>query len=336
MLDPVDVRYFKLAVGSNVKYESPGDICVRCPVCGDSKYSKNKARLHLYSKGNRTLVNCFNECSVRNKTMYRFLRDHYPALLENYRQEKFRNNLSTLASQNTAELEKYDLTGDFDLSDLADISEPEEPENRPKVLFSPTFFKKSDKPYQYLESRGLKWSPTFGEFYEGVNVTVDNKNFPIEGYVVIPFYCGSECYGFYSRSMREHKFYTYMPEANTDFKLWNYYNIDRTKAVYVFEGIFDAMSVFQSGITNVVACCGATPPDSLLEGLECVMCFDNDSTGKKNALKYAQKGYKVLVYPESVREKDFNEMLLHGRDICDILNNVYSGIMAQVKISAVM
>ena len=51
MLDPVDIRYFKLAVGSNVKYETPGDICVRCPICGDSKYSKNKARLHLYTKG---------------------------------------------------------------------------------------------------------------------------------------------------------------------------------------------------------------------------------------------------------------------------------------------
>ena len=123
-----------------------------------------------------------------------------------------------------------------------------------------------------------------------------------------------------------------MPEKNSDFKLWNYYNIDRTKPVYVLEGIFDAMSLWKSGITNVVACCGATPPEKLLEGLDCIMCFDNDQTGKKNAIKYAKKGFKVLVYPDDLKFKDFNEMLLNNIDINNIIKNVFTGIQAQVKI----
>ena len=326
MLDPIDIRYFKLAVGSKTKYENSNDVCVRCPICGDSKHSKNKARLHLYSRGHLTLVNCFNECSVRNKTVYRFLREYYPNLVESYKQEKFKDSLTQIR------LDEYNLTGDFEI--------PETPENleipKPKVLFDLNFLEESPKTEEYLESRGLEHSPVFGKFFLGKTLTIDGKSFPIQNYIVVPFYNGDKCYGFYSRSMTEHKFYTYMPDANTDFKLWNYYNIDRAKPVYVFEGIFDAMSVFQAGFTNVVACCGATPPDSLLEGLDCIMCFDNDRTGKTNALKYCKKGFKVLVYPEELRFKDFNEMLQNNVNIPDVLTNVYSGIQAQVKIQSQM
>ena len=334
MLDPVDVRYFKLAVGSNVKYETPGDICVRCPICGDSKYSKNKARLHLYTKGDLTLVNCFNECSCRNKTVYKFLKDYYPSLLDSYKQEKFRDTFDKLKQD--INFDGFDLVGDLDLSSETkanssdSLTEPNIPV--PPVLFDMNFFSKSPKVYDYIESRGLEWSPCFGDFFLGKRIQIDSKTFPIDDFIVIPFYCGDKCYGFYSRSLREHRFYTYMPEKNSDFKLWNYYNIDRTKPVYVTEGIFDAMSLWKSGITNVVACCGATPPEKLLEGLDCIMCFDNDQTGKKNAIKYAKKGFKVLVYPDDLAFKDFNEMLLNNIDINNIIKNVFEGIQAQVKI----
>lgn len=327
MLDPIDIRYFKMAVGSKVKYETPGDICVRCPICGDSKYSKNKARLHLYSKGSVTLVNCFNECSCRNKTVYKFLRDYYPALLPSYKQEKFSNNLTKV------QLENLDLIGDFEIPETDTSTLPQ-----PPVLFDLNFFEVSHKTDEYLESRGIHPSEVFGQLYIGKDITIDGKHFPVSGYIIIPFYCGGRCYGFYSRSMKEHRFYTYMPEKNVDFKVWNYYNINRAEPVYVFEGIFDAMSAHQAGITNVVACCGATPPDSLLEGLDCVMCFDNDRTGKSNALKYAKKGYKVLVYPDNLKYKDFNEMLVSGVNISDIISahNIYAGICAQVKLCSQM
>lgn len=333
MLDPIDIRYFKLAVGSNTKYENSNDICIRCPICGDSKHSKNKARLHLYSKGDVTLVNCFNECSCRNKTVYSFLRDYYPSLLENYKQEKFKTKMSKIS------LDQYDLIGDLDLSEKDKPVEPVVPAEKddpdvpkPPVLFDLNFFERSSKTVEYIESRGLEQSPSFGDFFIGKNITIDSKRFPIDDFLVIPFYYKDKCYGFYSRSLKEHRFFTYIPEGNKDFKLWNYYNIDRAKPVYVFEGIFDAMSVYQSGITNVVACCGATPPDKLLEGLDCVMCFDNDQTGKKNSLKYAKRGSKVLVYPNDLKYKDFNEMLLNNIDISNIMSNIYSGIQAQVLI----
>ena len=77
MLDPIDIKFFKLAIGSGrVKSETSQDIAARCPICGDSKYSKNKARLHLYQKNDVTLVNCFNECSCQNISVYNFLKNY--------------------------------------------------------------------------------------------------------------------------------------------------------------------------------------------------------------------------------------------------------------------
>ena len=318
-MNPIDVRYFKLAVGeSRIKHETPTDITVRCPICGDSKKSRNKARMHLYMRNGKALVNCFNECSCNNKTVYKFLKDYYPNLLENYKQETFGNKIK--------EIKEIDFSGGvgFELA--------KEPENKPKTLFDLSqYFEKSERVYDYIESRGLDWSPALGEVYLGKKITLNGKFYNIDDFIVIPLYCGDKWYGFYSRSMKEHRFQTFIIDEGL--KLWNFYNIDKSKTVYVFEGIFDALSVYNSGITNVVACLGATPPLSLLEGLDVVFCLDNDRTGYLNSIKYLKKGFKVLCYPENIKEKDINEILKTGVDIKDlILNNQVSGILGEIKI----
>lgn len=318
-MNPIDVRYFKLAVGeSRIKHESPTDITVRCPICGDSKKSRNKARMHLYIRNGKALVNCFNECSCTNKTVYKFLKDYYPNLLENYKQETFGNRIK--------EIKELDFSGGvgFELIDT--------PEEKPKTLFDLSqYFEKSERVYDYIESRGLDWSPALGEVYLGKKITLNGKFYNIDDFIVIPLYCGNKWYGFYSRSMKEHRFQTFIIDEG--FKLWNFYNIDKSKTIYVFEGIFDALSVYNSGITNVVACLGATPPLSLLDGLDVVFCFDNDRTGYLNSIKYLKKGFKVLCYPENIKEKDMNEILKTGVNVKDlILNNQVSGILGEIKI----
>lgn len=318
-MNPIDVRYFKLAVGeSRIKHETPTDITVRCPICGDSKKSRNKARMHLYIRNGKALVNCFNECSCTNKTVYKFLKDYYPNLLENYKQETFGNRIK--------EIKELDFSGGvgFELIDT--------PEEKPKTLFDLSqYFEKSERVYDYIESRGLDWSPALGEVYLGKKITLNGKFYNIDDFIVIPLYCGDKWYGFYSRSMKEHRFQTFIIDEG--FKLWNFYNIDKSKTIYVFEGIFDALSVYNSGITNVVACLGATPPLSLLDGLDVVFCFDNDRTGYLNSIKYLKKGFKVLCYPENIKEKDMNEILKAGVNVKDlILNNQVSGILGEIKI----
>lgn len=329
-MNPVDIRYFKLAVGeSRIKHSSQNDIQARCPICGDSKYSKSKARLHLYEKNGLTLVNCFNECAVQNKTMYKFLKQFYPSLLDAYKKETFDDKFTELKKSRVDDFDSSLLLGDLDLS------LPKESEDKtlhPEVLFDlSSKFATSEKVYEYVEGRGLEWFPQFGKIFLGNQaLTIDGKFYNLKDFIIIPLYYKDKMYGFYSRSLTEHKFYTYIPDKNSGWKIWNYFNIDRTKPVYVFEGIFDALAAYVSGITNVIACLGATPPLDKLQGLDLVFCLDNDRTGIVNAIKYS-KDYKVVVYDN--KYKDVNEMLKAGLDVKTIItNSQYQGIFAKVKL----
>lgn len=351
-MDSLDIRFFKMAVGGDrIRQETPTDITARCPVCGDSKHSRSKARLHLYEKNGVTLVNCFNECSVNNITMERFLRDFYPALLPSYRDEKGSNTLASLKNFMKTDISKTmsEGLGDFNFDDFYNKESEETKEDKedkelelellgvgknPPILFDLTdnFIKNDSKISEYCKSRGITYNPEW-KWLIGKDIVIDGKNFKINDYIIIPLYYGSKMYGFYSRSMKEHRFQTYIPDKNTGFKVWNLHNIDTTKPVYVFEGIFDALSAYQCGITNVIACLGATPPLDLLKGMDLVFCLDNDRTGYLNSIKYLKQGYKALIYPDSIKYKDTNDMLKSGIDIKDlILNNIGSGILAQVKI----
>lgn len=333
MINQIDKKYFKMAVGSDrIKHESSCDIQCRCPICGDSAKSKNKARLHLYSKNGETRVNCFNECSVHNRTMYGFLKDFYPSLLSSYAQETFGERLNEL------KLDSMNLAGDFD------IQKPKETPNsdvleKPPVLFDISKFLYNEKcAYEYVESRGLEWSPNLGEiFIAKDNLTIDGKFFPIKGFIIIPFYCCGKMYGFYSRSLTEHKFFTYMPQKNLSWKIWNYFNIDKSKPVYVFEGIFDALTAYNNGFENVVACCGATPPIERFSDLEVVLCLDNDLTGKNNTIKLLQKyPFKALCY-DGISEKDLNDMAKNHVDVQKLLTyNAVSGINGIIRIQNTM
>lgn len=346
-MDSLDIRFFKMAVGGDrIKQETPTDITARCPICGDSKYSKSKARLHLYEKNGVTLVNCFNECSVNNITMERFLRDFYPALLTSYKDEKGSNTLANLKNfmKGTNDITKTVSSGlgDFDL-DSFDTGKPADTNDEvellgvgknPPVLFDLTsnFIRDDARISEYCASRSITYNPEW-KWLVGRDITIDGKRFPINDYIVIPLYCGSKMYGFYSRSMKEHEFRTYIPDRNSGFKVWNLYNIDMNKPIYVFEGIFDALSAYKCGITNVVACLGATPPFDLLRNLDLVFCLDNDRTGYLNSIKYLKMGYKALVYPDNINCKDTNEMLKNNVNIKDlIMNNVGSGILSLIKI----
>lgn len=344
-MDSLDIRFFKMAVGGDrIKQETPTDITARCPICGDSRYSKSKARLHLYEKNGVTLVNCFNECSVNNITMERFLRDFYPALLSAYKDEKGINTLNNLKNFMKTDVSKTmsETIGDFDFDDFYN-KESEELEllgvgRNPPILFDLTdnFIKNDSKISEYCKSRGITYNPEW-KWLIGKDIVIDGKNFKINDYIVIPLYCGSKMYGFYSRSMNEHRFQTYIPDKNSGFKIWNLYNIDIEKPIYVFEGIFDALSAYQSGLTNVVACLGATPPMDLIKNADLVFCLDNDRTGYLNSIKYLKQGYKALVYPDGTNCKDLNEMLKNNTNIRDfILDNIGSGILSQIKIQRKM
>ena len=66
--------------------------------------------------------------------------------------------------------------------------------------------------------------------------------------------------------------------------------------------------------------------------------MDNEPRNKdivKQLAKYIQLGYNVCMYPDSVSEKDINDMILAGRtqeEILTLINtNTFSGMEAKLR-----
>ena len=57
-------------------------------------------------------------------------------------------------------------------------------------------------------------------------------------------------YGFYSRSIENKLFYTYMNYKNICYKICNWFNINKELPVFIYESIFDAIS---GGLSNSIA-----------------------------------------------------------------------------------
>ena len=331
-LAPVDIKFFKMAVGvGNLGKITDSDISARCPVCGDSRKSKQKKRLHLYEKNGLTQVSCFNgDCPAHNKTVYSFLRDFYPQYLPQYKTETFSRNIDKLKSSSGT------------LGSL--VTKQEEPKIEKPVQtqdLSPYMMhlKDSDDGVLYLRNRGIEYRPQrWGKWYFGTqDLKIGDVLYKIKDSVVIPLYWESEMYGFYSRSIKEKSFITYMSDANVGYKIWNWFKVDKSRPVYIFEGIFDAIS---SGKTNIIALLGAKlPEDRLKELKDPVFCLDADRTGLINAMEYAKRGFKVYIQPKTIKEKDFNEIMLNHPELnlSELIDqNIYSGVSAQIRIKALL
>ncbi len=328
MLDRLDVKYFKLAVGfDSIGKENEVDITARCPICGDSRSHKNKKRLHLYIKNGVTNVNCFNgDCPVHNKTMYSFLRDFFPALIGQYKKEQFGHTVEKLARGETddvfgqfkkVEVKKENEVLVHDLTPyLRDIAEV------PEAL-------------AYLAGRGYTYKESrFGKWYYGYqDLKIGETLYKITNAIVIPLYYEGKMYGFYSRNIADKTFYTYMHDANIGYKLWNWFNIKKDQPTFIYEGIFDAIS---GGLPNSIALMGAKMPEERLKELKYpVFVLDNDKTGITNSIEYARRGFQVFIQPDKYNEKDMNDLLMNHQDLdvsLMIQQNLFTGIAAEVRL----
>ena len=66
-----------------------------------------------------------------------------------------------------------------------------------------------------------------------------------------------------------------------------------------------------------------------------VYVYDNEPRNKEihdRMSKAIQRGYSIVIWPETIKEKDVNDAVLAGIDVEDVLSkNVYSNLEAQLK-----
>src|SRR5210317_211209 len=91
-MDFVDVKYINLISSRFQKFKKIKNNLYnfRCPICGDSKKNKNKARGYLYQVKNNSNFKCHN-CGV-NISFNNFLKEVDSNLHNQYIFEKFKEN----------------------------------------------------------------------------------------------------------------------------------------------------------------------------------------------------------------------------------------------------
>lgn len=342
MLDFVDIKYFKLAVPGPYK-ESSLDIAVKCPICGDSKYKKSVKRLHLYEKQGVTLVHCFNgDCELNTQMgLSNFLKIYKPELLLPYKSENFKFKINSIDASNNIETKnevetmKSCFDSDSNISNNASIesksnntsieSKPRDSDIESKPGIESSYdneFKfinltsvldtNTSKQIEFLKSRGFNDDTiSFLDFYNGTkSFNLNGVYYGIKDYLVIPFSKDSNYYGFYARSLTEKRFINFT--LNQNYGVWNLFNVDLNKPVFIFEAILDALSFRQIYRTNqIIALNTSTIAKNVLDLIKYpFFCLDNDKVGIEKMIKYNSiQNSHFICYTNDLKQKDFNEML---------------------------
>jgi len=196
----------------------------------------------------------------------------------------------------------------------------------------------SDSAISYLQGRGLDpanyfWSDDWVKFR--------GKNMPLKNCIIVPLWVMKDenvLYGFQARSIESKFFYTYIPDENTGFKVWNWYGIDKSKPTFIFESVFDAES---SGLPQHMICAalGADLNDERLKELsDPIFALDNqvyDTTSRRKTVQNLKGKYKCFVWDKSMKFKDTNDAIKGGISKATmrsyILDHIETGMTGIIK-----
>jgi len=319
-MDIIDSKYIGLVSSRLQKFKRvKADLFnFRCPICGDSKKHKNKARGYLYQVKTNTNFKCHN-CGA-SLSFNNFLKQIDTSLHKQYVMEKFKEGFA--GGKNFV------------------VEEP-------KFEFKkPVFKKKLDLPVasevsianEYLSKRGLDPSKFYfaDKFKQWVNTqkkTFDyiNKD---ESRIIIPMYDESKTLiGFQGRSLGPNsvKYITVMLNEEAP-KIYGLDTIKTEKPIYIVEGPFDS-----SLIENSVAMCGSDIDIRTFGWSDYIWVYDNEPRNRQITDKLSQsidRGEKVVVWPKNIRNKDLNDMVNAGVNVKDVIqSNVYQGLKAKLQLS---
>ena len=301
----------------------------RCPICGDSKKSKTKARAYLYRVKNDMFYKCHNCSASHNlanfiKVVDRKIYDQY--ILERYKGNKpATENLFDKFKTNTKEKLNFTPLRGLKSFDTIDDEHPAKQYllNRkiPKDYFNRLFLCNKFQAYVNKLKPG-----TFGK-------ETDKYEHPR---LIIPFYDVDEkVFAIQGRAFgKEQPKYITLKLYENKQKIFGLERINLRKTLYIVEGPIDSLFV-----DNCIAAAGADiqlPGDSK----DVVFVFDNEPRNKeiiKRMYNVIDDSYKLVIWPESIKEKDINEMIVNGKtkqQIQTIISdNTYSGLSALTKLN---
>ena len=317
----IDQKYLNIISPQLKQFKPKGNNLwnFRCPYCGDSKKSQTKARGFVYQKKNDLFYKCHN-CGV-GTTLGKLIQhvdsktyDDY--ILERYRKGVKSNNPEPEFTFNEPVFRSKDV-----LSSLNSLEELSEDHPARKIVDRRKLPNSSYKDLFLCES-----------FYKFTNTLIPNKFPSLDGdhpRLIIPFRNKEgEVFAYQGRAFGNEKpKYITIKLKDCD-KIFGLDRVDTSKHFYVVEGPLDSLF-----IENCLAV-GGSDFDRL--GYEdFTVIFDNEPRNKeicKQIEKLILQDRKIVLWPDNIKEKDINDMILADITVEDIIkNNTYQGAAAQLR-----
>ena len=307
-----------------------------CPVCGDSAKNKLKARGYIYRVKTDLFAKCHNcgyGTNIGNLIKYVDTKLYDEYVLERYKSGASKHNdhkdINDTSLSITCEPVLLKDSVLDSLSSIADL-----PETHPAVKY--VINRKIPKDKWDL----LYFAPKFKKF---TNTIVPKFQEPIvddHPRMIIPFFNShGKVFAFQGRAYgkEDPKYYTIKIDDNEE-KIYGLERVDYGKRIYVVEGPIDSLF-----LPNSIAVSGASFDTPSIRQLlaNATIIMDNEPRNKeivKQLGKYIEQGYYVCMLPDTIKQKDINEMVLeNGRTVSEILDlintNTFRGIEAKLKYS---
>jgi hypothetical protein len=333
----IDKKYISLLAPRLKQFKQRGEFLwnFRCPVCGDSSKDKTKARGYIYKKKENFFFMCHNCHS--STTFQKFLKDEDPMLYRDYVLEAFvqSNTRNSVNVQDFVTKPVFKPLFHVPSSDALFAAGA----GRIKAL-PPEFYAR-----KYLEDRKVSlidmwFAADFAEFVKNLYPHYE-KTLYKEPRIIIPFKDkDGNLLGIQGRSLDRHAKIKYITIKGdeTNPKIFGWDRLDALQTVYVVEGPIDSLFLTNCVATMDAALYGA--PRILGLDKNYVFVYDNEPRNKQivsNMRKTIEMGYKVCIWPDTIKEKDINEMVLAGTSPAAIQhiidNNTYKGLLATMRMN---
>jgi len=317
----IDLKYIMLLSPRLDKFKRVRDnlFNFRCPYCGDSQKSQSKARGYFYRKKNDYFYKCHNCGSGTNLAkviQYLDTELYRDYVLERYavgapKTEKPEFNFETPKfKKRDPELEN--LTPINKLNDDHPARQFVQSRQIPEEFYSDL----------YLCTKFFKWAK--------ISSKQDHPR------LVIPFRDSTgEVFAAQGRAFGNEtpKYLTVKFQDKP--KVFGFDRVDVSQRIYVVEGPIDSLFV-----DNCIAVAGADF-GSLIKSehqfTNITYILDNEPRSKEIIKKMdtlINSDNELVIWPETIFEKDINDMVLAGKDVKEIIdNNTYSGLTAKTQLS---
>lgn len=332
----VDNKYIRLISGRlrNFKQKKDDLYNFSCPICGDSQKNKLKARGYVFRKGNDLFFSCHN-CGV-GLSLGKLLERVDPSLHSEYVMERYvsgevgqRKSTSTPKFNITPP--KFDKVKKENYLDFSDWCDKLDEQNICKV---------------YLESRKipvehygrLLYTKHYKKFLDHL-VPNHDKKVEDDERLVIPFYNQyNEIIAVSGRALtatsEKLRYVTVRTNDSKEKLIYGLERLDKTKPVKIVEGPLDSLflsNCIASGDSNLSIAAKTLGLNNV------VLIFDNEPRNKEivKMIKTAiDQKYSVVIWPDNIKEKDVNDMVISGLNVEQIIEeNTFRDLEALVKLT---